>query len=148
MCNSSEIFKKEIKHLCSYDKSEEEGLASCCHGTYNLIGEEANSGEWGKDLKQCIGGLARLNWNTFDKYGRPVVLVTQSGSQGVNEDYELKPLLDGVDAGYRYSLPQQIIFQEWRIKNGKQRASLPFTPATQAQEKKNMQTRLFSLGLA
>ena len=125
-CDLNRIFKKEIKNLCPYDKSEEEGLTNCCYGKYNLIGEEANSGEWGEDLKQCIGGLARLNWDTFDKYGRPAVLVTQSGSKGINTQYELNPLIDKINTGFRVSLPSANYFSGMENKEWEDEAEPSF----------------------
>ena len=99
-------YKEDAKKLCVYNQSGEDSeLANCCYGKYTIIGGEGSRGDWGGDIKQCVGGFARLNWNTFDKDGFPGVLVTQTGSKGLNEEYKLKPLIDGVESSQRVSFP-------------------------------------------
>ena len=84
---------------------------NCCLGTYtnykvDPIDKKYTTGEqedWGGDIKNCIGGLARLNWSAFDDNGFPIPLVAPSGSSGVRETYELPNLLSKNKT--RHSLP-------------------------------------------
>ena len=123
-CNGG--VKKEIKDLCyRYDRSNEEktGLANCCIGTYSLIGEQSNSGEWSGDVEKCIGGLARTNWTVFDKNGFPGILIEQSGSEGLNKEYKLYPLVDKIEPNQRFSLPTANFFKA--IEDDKETEDFP-----------------------
>ena len=124
-CNRISAFKKEVKHLCQYDRSSEEnaGLTNCCIGTYRLIGEQSNSGEWSKGIKNCIGGLARTNWDVFDKRGFPGVLIEQSGNKGLNKDYTLYPLVDKIEQDRLFSLPTANFFKA--IEDDKETEDFP-----------------------
>ena len=91
--------KEDAKDLCpKYNKSGgDSDLENCCLGEYSIIGGEGdNNGKWGGDVKNCIGGLARIEWGAFDDDGFPIILTRQSASRGVRDQYTLYPLIDKV----------------------------------------------------
>ena len=103
------------KRVCPYNRSHEErsGLSDCCLGKYTLINRETQAEEekeWGNEIKNCLGGLARLNWpeKGFDDNGYPVNIV-ESGIEGVNKEYTLDPLIETTKN--RYSLPTANFFK-------------------------------------
>ena len=68
--------------LCEYIDEN----ANCCLGYYNINGERK---EWGGDLRNCIGGLARTtNW-PLDSNGFPVIQITRSLRSGYRRTYRV-----------------------------------------------------------
>ena len=103
------------KKVCPYNRSHEErsGLSDCCLGKYWLINSETQAKEekeWGNEIKNCLGGLARLSWpeKGFNDFGYPVTIV-ESGIEGVNKEYTLNPLIETTKS--RYSLPTANFFK-------------------------------------
>ena len=89
---------EEHSQVCQYKRKIGDKDTNCCLGKYDLYedgGLKEEEQPWGGDgsIKECIGGLARLNWNAFDDNGFPIPLVAPSGSSGVRETYELPNLL-------------------------------------------------------
>ena len=130
--NLKEKFGKtasDVKQACPYNKShiEKRGLGDCCLGDYILIDsatQATTEEEWGGDVKNCIGGLARMNWNEgegFNDAGYPVTIVKESGSKGVNEGYTLHPLIQKVKNNY--SLPTANFFKG--IEDDKETSEFP-----------------------
>ena len=106
--------ESDVKQVCPFDKShiEKAGLSNCCLGEYTLIDSKTQATEkkeWGGDVKNCIGGLARMNWDSFKK-GYPVTLIEESGSKGLKKDYKLYQLDDKVEG--RYSFPTANFFKD------------------------------------
>ena len=76
------------------DKSDND-LANCCLGDYELHNDDnINEVDWGGDLRNCIGGLGRISWNTFNDDGLPIKEITNVKSSGLNRDYEIPALVD------------------------------------------------------
>ena len=85
--------------VCGYILTEDDKTINCCLGEYTLYeggNEKGESHKWGGDIKDCIGGLGRINWDSFDDYGFPIPLVTPTGSKGLIKPYELDPLIDKI----------------------------------------------------
>ena len=112
-CRPNVDYKKEIKDLCPilFDRTGGEGgnnsgLGYCCIGTYRVYGsDDKKGGKWGGDIKNCIGGLARMNWTAHDTDGYPAVITKQTGNKIFSDTYTLKPLFDKIDQSSRSSLP-------------------------------------------
>ena len=121
-CDDKETYTKE-NEVCSFDKSHK-GLSNCCLGEYKLIDSDTQAiekKEWGGDVKGCIGGLARMNWTTFNKEGYPITVVEESGSKVFKKDYKLYPL-DAKVLG-QYSFPTANFFKA--IEDDKATTELP-----------------------
>ena len=88
----------KIQEVCGkYDKSGQD-LGNCCLGTYvvrkgsNELASE--SGKWGDDLKQCIGGPGRFAWDSYSDKGVPLREVTNTGKDGLRDEYELDAIIN------------------------------------------------------
>ena len=116
---------REEEKVCEYNKSDQEGKANCCLGKYFLVrtGQTAEEKEWGGDISQCVGGLGRLNWQTFDDDGWPITLVEETGSRGLNKDYALRPLIREIKT--RVSFPTANYFEGQEDKEGSSGANFP-----------------------
>jgi len=85
-----------LSEKCVYDGTDG-GLSNCCLGSYSLTTTNISinaSGvattqtsveprkQWGGDVKSCIGGAGRTNWEHYSKSGFPVgkIMETRSGT--------------------------------------------------------------------
>ncbi len=84
--------------FCSALNLSENGLSNCCFGNYTLINSLSNTEtrvSWGGDnFRECLGGLGRFSWDTFDADGLPIKLVQNTERSGLNENYEIPRLVD------------------------------------------------------
>ncbi len=95
---------EEIQEICGeYNKSEQD-LGNCCLGSYDLRQNEnddsSNSGKWGGDFKECIGGPGRFAWDSYNKAGEPITEVTNTGKDGLKDTYELDAIINVYDGRY------------------------------------------------
>lgn len=95
--------REDIQEFCAkYDKSDQEGKGNCCFGEYVVVNpndddSEVENGEWGGDLKTCIGGPARTSWELFDKKtGVPLPLEEMANSQG----YRAKFIIESISSAF------------------------------------------------
>ena len=89
--------KDSAEDLCSYNKREVTGLANCCFGEYTVVESRSDSGqnqEWGGDFRQCIGGLGRIAWDSFNGDGVPITLTTNTKKNGLNAQYKIPALIE------------------------------------------------------
>jgi hypothetical protein len=96
------VEREDPQNFCgTLDKSEND-LANCCLGDYNLYDVESSVGKsgthseakWGGNVKDCIGGLGRTNWNSFNHAGFPITEVTATLKEGHSSTYEMPALID------------------------------------------------------
>ena len=86
---------KEAKDFCNSLDLSDNKLANCCLGEYILKSTDSSTeANWGGDLKNCIGGLARTNWNAFNEDGLPIILTTNTLKDGYKNTYEMPALID------------------------------------------------------
>ena len=120
--------RAEAKDFCAdLDKSEIE-LSNCCMGEYTLHdtdGEVTSSDvSWGGDLKQCIGGSARINWNYFNNAGRPITVIESALKNGVRKTYEMPNLISVYDGAKNTSEnPSFITANYWTDVEDKESAT-------------------------
>ena len=84
--------KQEVRQLCDYVTDND----NCCMGSYEIVRAEGTGaptveeqGDWGGDLRNCIGGLARTtNW-PLDSNGFPVIQITRSLRSGYRRTYRV-----------------------------------------------------------
>ena len=79
--------KDKAENLCEYKQEDGE---NCCLGEY-IVGEKKSS--WGGDLRQCIGGLGRISWDSYTADGRPAGKLS-SAISGLRADYQIPALID------------------------------------------------------
>ena len=127
----------EIKEICPYFKKSGDKDINCCLGGYTLFkdGKAGKRESWGDDEdkigEDCIGGVARIgklegfsNQTLFDKNsGLPVMLVRESGREGVQDKYTLPPLISHLGRGQGYSFPLANFFKA--IEDDKENPTLP-----------------------
>ena len=99
---------EDVNDFCGFLDQSETKLSNCCMGKYKLTSVSNEEGtittgteseaEWGGNLRECIGGLGRISWDTFNDNGEPIALVENALRTGVNETYEI-PRLIGVFGG-------------------------------------------------
>ena len=98
---------EKAEGLCAYneeakaDENDDNSLANCCIGTYNVTGGENNQ-KWGGNLQNCIGGLGRISWDAHNKIGIPITKVVSAEKDGFVSDYEIPSIdsfYDGIDSG-------------------------------------------------
>ncbi len=116
---------REEEKVCEYNKSEQDGKGNCCLGKYFLVraGQTAEEKEWSGDISQCVGGLGRLSWQTFDDDGFPSVLVEEAGSKGLKKDYRLPQLIQSIKT--RVSFPTANYFEGVEDKAGEGGENFP-----------------------
>lgn len=90
--------KKDVQEFCAtYDKSDQEGKGNCCFGEYTVVNpldddSDVENGDWGGDLKTCIGGPGRTSWDLFDdEYGIPLPVVNMA-SRGYRAKFTIKSI--------------------------------------------------------
>ncbi len=130
--NSQEGYAKEDSNkVCQYIRKEDDQEINCCLGEYELYKDGKKEGDykWDGDIKNCIGGLARINWDTFDKDGFPAVLIEQAGNKGLKKDYTLYPLYDKIDQSFRSSFPTANYFSGMKDKEWEAKDEPPFYSA-------------------
>lgn len=88
---------------CVYNSTDTiDGGANCCLGEYvettvvNEVGTTPSTtttttkGKWGGDVKTCIGGPARTNWDSFDKKTNyPLERLYYVKGKGLNKNYKV-----------------------------------------------------------
>ena len=128
-CDGDDAKKTSQKEeeVCPYNKGSEDskkGLGNCCLGDYKLVNSETQATEekeWGGDIKNCIGGLARIEWDSFNETGFPITSIRPSASRGVRDTYTLYPLIDKVKG--RKTFPTANFFNS--IERDKKTTNLP-----------------------
>ena len=114
-CPSNER-AEDVNDFCGDLDKSETSLSNCCLGEYELRSGSSESGsfeygepteaEWGGNLRECIGGLGRISWDTFNDSGEPIALVENALRAGVNETYEIPRLIEVYDGSGRRDIPQ------------------------------------------
>ena len=93
--------QEEAQNFCSSLDLSENDLANCCFGDYTLISEGTSStANWGGDFQNCIGGMARFSWTSFNQAGVPIILTTNTLKAGLRETYTLPALINTYDGHY------------------------------------------------
>ena len=76
-------------------------LSNCCFGEYELYaGDTVTHGNWGGNLRECIGGLGRISWNSYNKEGKPISLIENTKQDGLIREYKI-PSIFSVYDGHR-----------------------------------------------
>ncbi len=103
-CSTSDELKPlgaDFKASCIYDYTNEDGKPNCCFGDYQYIvhtdndndgtpeAVETNQENWGGEVKNCIGGHGRSDWNTFSANGYPIGEIV-SALDGLSNNFILK----------------------------------------------------------
>lgn len=75
----------ETNIICNYDTSAVEDGQNCCFGKYDLTRIETTPDgstttvergkSWGGNVRSCIGGAGRTDWETYNAAGYPVTLI-------------------------------------------------------------------------
>lgn len=105
---------------CVYDRRDAE-QKNCCLGSYRITLETINSStatssistndlEWGGDIRECLGGPGRTNWEVYTRSGYPTRIIEFAGN--------------GVSANYEVDAPIQSTIDVWNIS-----AANFYTPA-------------------
>ena len=99
----------ELQDFCRLKESRTSGLdlsevdlSNCCFGEYELhTGEGAiTHGDWGGNLRECIGGLGRISWNSYTQEGKPDRLTESTKQDGLIREYQI-PSIFSVYDGHR-----------------------------------------------
>ena len=112
-CGHNVTCEREIQELCGDLDQSENDLANCCLGEYTLISEDNNRGSptaWGGDFQNCIGGLARLNWDHFTNEGVPIGVVENTLNSGFRDTYEIPALIESYEGTKR----DDISLSDWK----------------------------------
>ncbi len=126
-CDDDTTIYNTEEGVCPYNKESEDskkGLGNCCLGDYRLFNSENQASEekeWGGNIENCIGGLARIEWSSFNDTGFPITSIRQSASRGVRDQYTLYPLIDKVKG--RQTFPTANFFKN--IERDKKTTDLP-----------------------
>ena len=98
-----------------YNRSKQ-GLKNCCLGEYT-VKNTGDTGKWGGDFKECIGGPGRFAWDSYNKDGVPITKVTNTGKNGLKKPYELNALINvygGQRGGDVHRAPSFISANFWK----------------------------------
>ena len=107
-CGDSSSFQEEVQDFCRLKEASTSGLdlsdvelSNCCFGEYELhSGDTSTHGTWGGNLRECIGGLGRISWNSYTKEGRPDRLTESTKQDGLIREYKIPSIVSVYD-GHR-----------------------------------------------
>jgi hypothetical protein len=114
------IDPEDDKPTCVYDRTAVDNGENCCFGDYTYSFKETNTdsnketsefseASWGGDVKNCIGGAGKSDWNWYAQ-GIPVPVIERTAG--------------GVNATYKVQAPIQVANGIWNIS-----AANYYTPA-------------------
>lgn len=109
--------RADIQEFCArYDKSNQ-GKGNCCFGEYTVINpndpdtSEVENGEWGGDLKTCIGGPARTSWEAFNDVGLPIPREVLTNHE---EGYREKFIIESISEAFNGTIaPYSLVWANY-----------------------------------